>query len=107
MLPGVEPVGSQSQLLGNHRRGLAAGEPVLDGFTFEGFIEFTTGLDGYLCHGLVRLLFTQSSVRQFEATSSSISWRRGCPARDLRTVFRCAPGNASSTNLFADWKAAV
>ena len=35
----------QAQFLGNHGSGLGTGEPVLDGFTLERFIEFTTGFD--------------------------------------------------------------
>ena len=69
MLPGIEPVAVDPQLLGDHCRRLAAGQPVVNGFAFERFIEFTAGLDGWLCHGLVGSLFTQSSVRQSEAAS--------------------------------------
>src|ERR1017187_9814928 len=67
VFPGIQPVGADPQLLGDHFRGLAAGQPVVNGFAFERFIEFTTGLDGCLCHGLVGSLSTQFSVRQFEA----------------------------------------
>ena len=58
---------AEAQFLGNHFRGFAARKPVLDGFTFERFIESTAGLGGCLGHGLDGSLFTQSSVRQFEA----------------------------------------
>src|ERR1035441_10244589 len=68
LFPGIQPVGADPQLFGDHFRGLAAGQPVINGFAFERFIEFTAGLNGCLCHGLVGSLSTQSSVRQFEAT---------------------------------------
>src|ERR1035441_1288641 len=68
LFPGIQPVGADPQLFGDHFRGLAAGQPVIHGFAFERFIEFTAGLNGCLCHGLVGSLSTQSSVRQFEAT---------------------------------------
>src|ERR1039458_10307219 len=64
----LQAVGADPQLFGDHFRGLAAGQPVINGFAFERFIEFTAGLNGCLCHGLVGSLSTQSSVRQFEAT---------------------------------------
>ena len=67
VFPGIQPVGADPQPLGDHFRGLAAGQPVVNGFAFERFIEFTTDLDGWLCHGLVGSLSTQFSVRQFEA----------------------------------------
>ena len=66
MPPGIQPVGVEAQFLGNHFSGLAAGKPVLDGFTFERFVEFTAGVGGCLGHGLDGSLITQSSVRQFE-----------------------------------------
>src|ERR1035441_8941812 len=68
LFPGIQPVGADPQLFGDHFRGLAAGQPLINGFAFERFIEFTAGLNGCLCHGLVGSLSTQSSVRQFEAT---------------------------------------
>ena len=46
-------------------------EPVLDRFTFEGFIEFTPGFDGCWFHHLIASLFTPFPVRQFEATPGS------------------------------------
>src|ERR1035441_4391761 len=74
LFPGIQPVGADPQLFGDHFRGLAAGQPVINGFAFERFIEFTAGLNGCLCHGLVGSLSTQSSVRQFEATRLR-AWR--------------------------------
>ena len=68
LFPGIQPVGADPQLLGDHFRGLAAGLPVVNGFALERFIEFTAGLNGCLCHWLLGSLSTQSSVRQFEAT---------------------------------------
>src|SRR3569623_3074355 len=67
--PGIEQVGLKAQFLGDHLRGLAAGEPVLDRFAFERFIKFTTDFDRCLFHGLELSLFAQFPVRQFEATS--------------------------------------
>ena len=55
------------QLLGDHFRRLAAGKPVVNGFAFEGLIEFTADFDGCLVHVLAGSLFTQFTVRQFEA----------------------------------------
>src|ERR1017187_3850317 len=72
LLPSIEPVAVDSQLLGDHFSGLATGKPVVNGFTFERFIEFTANFDCCLVHGLVGSLFTQFSVRQFEATRSSV-----------------------------------
>src|SRR5208282_1451342 len=82
--PSIKPVGPQAQFLGNHGNGLAATKPVLDGFAFERFVEYTAGFDSVCVHGLVGSLFTQFPVRQFEATSasppgegesSSVCWR--------------------------------
>jgi hypothetical protein len=58
----------EAQLLGNYLGGLATGEPVLDGFTLERFIELTTGFDRVFFDGFHVTRFTQFSVRQFEAT---------------------------------------
>jgi hypothetical protein len=43
--------------------------PVFQRGALEGFIEFTADFDGCLIHGLDGSLFTQFSVRQFEAPS--------------------------------------
>ena len=71
MLPSVEPVGIESQFLGDHFSGLTALKPVQDRFTFECFVEFAADFDRCLVHGLDDSLFTQFSVRQFEATSDT------------------------------------
>src|ERR1035437_5309956 len=68
LLPGIEPVSIDPQFLRNHFRRFAALAPVLDRFTFEGFVEFTTGFDRCLIHGLAGSLFTQSFVRQFDSS---------------------------------------
>lgn len=52
MLPSIEAVGLEAQFLGDDLGGLAALEPVLDGFTFECFIELTADFDRCLFHGL-------------------------------------------------------
>ena len=70
MLPSIEPVGIESQFLGDHFSGLTALKPVQDRFTFERFVEFAADFDKCLVHGLEGSLFTQFSVRQFEAASS-------------------------------------
>src|SRR5580700_7688115 len=71
LLPRIEPVGFESQFLGDHFSRLAALQPVQDRFTFKRFIEFAADFDWCLVHGLVLSLFTQFSVRQYEATSKS------------------------------------
>ncbi|HKW29136.1 MAG TPA: hypothetical protein VJT54_07365, partial [Verrucomicrobiae bacterium] len=47
-------------------------EPVLDGFAFKRFIEFTADFYGDCVHGLMGSLFTQFSVRQIGATSARL-----------------------------------
>src|ERR1700734_1650913 len=69
LLPRIEPVGFESQFLGDHFRRLAALQPVEDRFSFKRFVEFAADFDWGLVHVLVLSLFTQFSVRQFEATS--------------------------------------
>ena len=71
-LPSIESVGLNPQFLGGHMSRLAAPKPVLDGFMFEGFIEFTADFDRGLVHGWYGSLFTLSSVRQFEAASRDV-----------------------------------
>ena len=68
ILPGIKPIGFESQFLGDHGSRLATVKPVLDGFTFKGIIEFTTDLDGCFFYNFHSSLFTQFSVRQIEAT---------------------------------------
>jgi hypothetical protein len=77
-LPGIKPVGIDPQFLRNHFSGLAAIAPVLDRFTFEGFVEFTVGFDRCLVHGLAGSLFTQSSVRQFDSSPRVVVVREWC-----------------------------
>src|SRR6266699_1585695 len=67
--PGIKQIGVDAQLLTNHRSGLAALQPVGDRFAFKGLIEFPPFSDRCLFHGFCLSLFTQFSVRQFEATS--------------------------------------
>src|SRR5580692_11782877 len=52
LFPSVKPLGVKTQLLGDHSSGLTALEPVLDCFTFECFVEFTTDFDRCLLHVL-------------------------------------------------------
>ena len=77
--PSIEPIGVQTQLLGDNLSGLAAGEPVVDRFMLEGFGERTTAFNRCFMDGLHHTRLAQFSLRQFEATStlSSIRWRRG------------------------------
>src|SRR2546421_12168479 len=70
--PGVEQVRVDAQFLSNHFSGLAAVEPVLDRLAFEGFVEFPALSDRCLFHWFDHSLFTQFSVRQFEATSTRL-----------------------------------
>lgn len=49
--------------------GLAVGQPVLHGFTFEGLIESAAGFYRDFFYGVDGSLFAQFTVRQFEATS--------------------------------------
>jgi len=69
--PRVKQVGVDAQLAGNHISGLAAGKPVLHGFSFEGLSELAVSpFCGCFIHGLGSSLFAHFPVRQFDATSN-------------------------------------
>jgi hypothetical protein len=77
LFPSIKPVGLETELSGNHRGRLATVEPILQRFALEGFTEFTADFDWCLVHGLDGSLFTQFSVRRFEAPSFvlPVAWR--------------------------------
>ena len=103
--PRIEPIGFDTQLLGDDPSGLATREPVVDRFKFEVLIELTTAFDRCFSDGLDYTCFAQFSVRQFEATSQSLlrdgnvhsakDWRAGLEPvvaryqdKNLRRYFR-------------------
>lgn len=52
LCPSVKEVGIDAQLLSNRGSGLATVEPILDGLSFKGMVEFASGLDGFRFDGL-------------------------------------------------------
>src|SRR5438552_17452203 len=92
--PRIKEGGVDAQLLPNHRSGLAAVEPVQDRFAFEGFVEFPALSDRCLFHWFGLSLFTQFSVRQFEATSK-------LPQIDYEDTYCTLTGRANTTPLFS------
>jgi hypothetical protein len=72
VLPGIKQAALKAQFLCDYLGGFAARQPVLDGFTLEGFIEFTADFNKGLFHGLDVSLSAHSPVRQFEAVLNLI-----------------------------------
>ena len=84
MFPGIKPVGFEAEFPGDHSGRLATGEPILQRFALEGFSEFTADLNRCLVHGLDGSLFTQFSVRQFEAASGRVTKCHSTSNHDAR-----------------------
>src|SRR3954464_4464389 len=99
LLPVIEQVGAQSQFVGNNCGGLAALQPILDGFAFKCFVEFTARFDRRFFHGLDGSLFAQFPVRQFEATSEPTSDSPKPTSDSLRVLRMCLVWNIGLTKL--------